>query len=160
MFSGTVWHDSDFDDTPDAGERLLAGWTVTLLRDGEPAIAVQTDVDGNYVMSAVPPNYLNGVEYSLVFSAPGAGARTALLGQADSEFTDVLQRIDEVIVQGGSILQNLNLPIDPNGVIYNSVARSPIANAIVTLVDALSGIAAVSGDCFDDPGQQDQATSG
>jgi len=157
ILSGTVWHDFDFDDTPDAGERLLEGWTVTLLRNDQPIRNTATDVDGNYVMSAVAPNYLSGETYALQFSAPGAGLRTALLGQTDSDFTDGLQRIDDIVVTSGSNLLALNLPIDPNGVIYDSVTRSPIAGATVTLVDAGSG-SLVASDCFDDPAQQDQVT--
>jgi uncharacterized repeat protein (TIGR01451 family) len=157
MLSGTVWHDSDFDDTPDAGERLLEGWTVTLFRDDQPIRARLTDADGNYVINGVPPNYLSEQTYSLVFSAPGAGPRTARLGQASSEFTNGLQRIEEIVVQDGSNLQDLNLPIDPNGVVYDSVTRSPIANVAITLVDAVSG-AEVPSACFDDPAQQGQVT--
>jgi len=157
ILSGTVWHDSDFTNTPNPGERLLEGWTVTLLRDGQPIRSMLTDVDGNFAMLSVMPNYLNGEQYSLMFRAPGAGLRTALLGQTDSDFTDGLQRIDDIVVQGGSNLRDLNLPIDPNGVIYDSITRAPIANAIVTLVDARIG-AAVPGRCFDDPTQQDQVT--
>ncbi len=157
ILSGTVWHDADFTNTLNPGERLLEGWTVTLLRDGQPIRSMLTDVDGNYVMTSVMPNYLNGEQYAIVFSAPGASLRTALLGQTDSDFTDGLQRIDDIIVQGGSNLRDLNLPIDPNGVIYDSIARTPIANAIVTLVDARVGTP-VPASCFDDPTQQDQVT--
>jgi len=157
MLSGAVWHDSDYTNTFQANERPLAGWTVTLLRDGQPIRSMLTDVDGNYVMVGVQPNYLNGQEYALQFSAPGAGSRTALLGQTDSDFTDGLQRIDDIIVQGGSNLRDLNLPIDPNGVVYDSVARSPINGAVLTLVDARSSVA-VPGACFDDPRQQGQVT--
>ena len=139
ILSGTIWHDSDFDDTPDAAERVLEGWTVTLHLNDQPIRSVMTDVDGNFLMIGVAPNYYqNGEEYSLQFSAPGAGVRTASVGQTDSDFTDGLQRIDEIEVTSGSNLRALNLPIDPNGFIYDSVARSPIANAVVTLVDARS----------------------
>jgi uncharacterized repeat protein (TIGR01451 family)/fimbrial isopeptide formation D2 family protein len=157
MLSGAVWHDADFSNTLTTGERVLEGWTVTLLVDGQPGRSVLTDADGNYSISSVMPNYLNGLQYALLFSAPGAGARTALLGEADSDFTDGLQRIDDIVVQGGSNLRDLNLPIDPNGVIYDSVARTPIANAVVTLVDPRNG-AALPPRCFDDPAQQDQVT--
>jgi uncharacterized repeat protein (TIGR01451 family) len=157
ILTGTAWHDADFDNTLDSGERLLEGWTVTLLRDGDPIRTAPTDAAGIFAMAAVPPNYLSGQEYSLVFSAPGAGGRTALLGQADSAFTDGLQRIDEIVVQAGGIVEDLNLPIDPDGVIYDSIARSPISNAVVSLVDARSG-APVPRRCFDDRDQQDQVT--
>jgi len=159
ILSGAVWHDADFTNTLTAGERVLEGWTVTLYVDGQPNRSIQTDIDGNYVMSNVMPNYLNGQQYALVFSAPGAVATTALLGETDSDFTDGLQRIDDIIVQGGSNLRDLNLPIDPNGVIYDSIARAPIANAVVTLVDPRNGLNLPTA-CFDDPAQQGQVTLG
>ena len=59
--------------------------------------------------------------------------------------------------QAGGIVENLNLPIDPDGVIYDSIARLPISNAVVSLVDARSGVP-VPRRCFDDRDQQDQAT--
>jgi uncharacterized repeat protein (TIGR01451 family) len=155
--SGTVWHDANFNDIHDPEERLLEGWSVTLYRDDRPIQARLTDADGNYVIGGVQPNYLGDEVYSLVFSAPGAGGRTGLLGRAYSDFTNELQKIDEIVVQDGNNLQNLNLPIDPNGVVYDALTRAPIANVTVTLVDALSGVA-LPGNCFDDPGQQGQVT--
>jgi uncharacterized repeat protein (TIGR01451 family) len=157
IVSGSAWHDADFTNTFSAGERPLEGWTVTLTRDGQPIRSVLTDVDGNYSLIGVVPNYLNGHQYALVFSAPGAGSRTALLGETDSDFTNGLQRIDDIVVQGGSNLRDLNLPIDPNGVVYDSIARTPVPNATVTLVDARSGTA-LPASCFDDPTQQNQVT--
>jgi uncharacterized repeat protein (TIGR01451 family) len=157
MLSGNVWHDADHDDTPDGVERPLEGWTVELLRDDQPIRSMLTDVDGNYVITNATPNYVSGEIYSLRFSVPGAVSTTALLGQTDSDFTDGLQRIDDIVVTPGSNLLALNMPVDPNGVIYDSVARSPIAGATVTLIDVRNG-APVPGTCFDDPNQQDQVT--
>ena len=68
--------------------------------------------------------------------APGAGANTAKLGRAHSIFTNDLQRITDIVVQPGSNLQNLNLPIEPNGVVYNTIARTPIAGATLTMLNA------------------------
>ena len=157
LLSGNVWHDADHDNTPDSIEQPLEVWTVELLRDDQAVRSVLTDADGNYVLAGVPPNYLTGETYSLRFSAPGAGLRTALLGLTDSDFTDELQRIDDIVVTDGSNLLALNMPVDPNGVIYDSVTRAPISGATVTLVDARNGAPAPSA-CFDDPTQQDQVT--
>ena len=71
--------------------------------------------------------------------ATGSGAvavALAIAGVAASPFTNGMQRITNVVVRSGANLQGLNLPIDPNGVIYNSVARTPVAGATVTLLDA------------------------
>lgn len=157
MLSGNVWHDADHDDTPDGLERPLEAWTVELLLDDQPVRSMLTDIDGNYLFAGVVPNYTAGETYSLRFSAPGAGVRTALMGTTDSDFTDGMQRIDDIDVQEGSNLLALNMPVDPNGVIYDSVARSPIAGATVSLVDVRNG-AAVPSSCFDDPNQQGQVT--
>lgn len=157
VLAGTVWHDADFDNALDGLERLLADWTVRLYRNGNLAHTTLTDADGNYRMVGVPPNYQMDEPYSLVFSAPGAGSTTATLGVADSDFSNYLQRIDNIVVSEGSNLRNLNLPIDPDGVVYDALSRSPIAGAILTLVDAASG-APIADDCLDDPAQQDQVT--
>ena len=158
MLSGTVWHDADFDDTLDGTERLLEGWTVELLMNGQPIRTVNTAADGTFVMAGVVPNYLTPNQYSLRYSAPGAGPRTAALGLTDSDFTDYLQRIDDIVVTAGSNLLALNLPIDPNGVVYDAIARSPIAGATVTLFDA-GGVSPIPATCFDDVVQQDQVTT-
>ncbi len=157
MLSGNVWHDADHDNTPGGLERPLEGWSVELLFDEQPIRSTLTDVDGDYLIVGVPPNYVPGETYSLRFSAPGAGIRTALLGATDSDFTDGQQRIDEIDVQEGSNLLALNMPVDPNGVIYDSVARTPVAGATVTLVDVRNGVPLPSS-CFDDPNHQNQVT--
>jgi len=159
ILSGNVFHDADHDNSPDLAEQPLEGWTVELLRDDQPIRNVQSDADGNYVINGVPPNYLNGEAYSIRFSAPGAGMRSAMMGVTDSDFTDGQQRIDDIVVQGGSNLRQLNMPVDPNGVVYNSVARTPVGGATVTMVYARSA-QALPADCFDDPNQQGQVTVG
>ena len=159
MLSGYVWHDADHTNTFGAAEIPLEGWTVELLRNDQPIRSMLTDADGYYLFSNVVPNFPMLFEYSLRFSAPGAGPTTALLGETDSDFTDGQQRIDEIEVQEGSNLLGLNMPVDPNGVVYDSVVRTPVAGARVTLVDVRNGLT-LPADCFDDPNQQGQVTVG
>jgi len=157
VLNGSAWHDADFDDIRDAGERALVGWAVDLYRDNVLWNTVLTDANGDYRIIGVEPNDLNGVAYELRFRAPGAGAATAMLGRAASSFTNGLQRISGIVVPPGTNLQGLNLPIDPNGVVYNSSARVPVAGATLTLLNAGSA-SPVPASCLDDPAQQGQVT--
>src|SRR5688572_15407473 len=156
LINGRVWHDADFDDVFDANELALAGWDVELYLNDSLAHTARTAADGVYRMSGVEPNYATTDTYEMRFRRPGAGATTAMLGRADSEFTDDLQRITDIVVLSGSNLQNLNLPIDPNGIVYDAMTRTPIPGATVTLT-AASG-AALPSACFYDPNQQGQVT--
>jgi uncharacterized repeat protein (TIGR01451 family) len=157
LVSGRVWHDSDFDRVYDANEVALGGWDVELYWNGSLAHVARTAADGVYRMSGVVPNYATTDTYELRFRRPGAGPQTALLGRADSEFTNGLQQITDIIVLSGGNLQTLNLPIDPNGIVYDALGRTPIAGAIVSLVEPASG-ATLPSSCFDDPNQQGQVT--
>src|SRR5262249_23465663 len=138
-------------------EPRLQGWTVTLFRDGVQLQSVLTDVNGVYRFASVPPTDGTPDRYEVRFTAPGAGPNTAKLGKADSAFTNSLQRITDIAVPAGSILLNLNLPIGPNGVVYNSMTRAPIAGMTVFMLSA-GGRSPLPATCFDDPAQQGQIT--
>ncbi|HZN13576.1 MAG TPA: SdrD B-like domain-containing protein, partial [Acidimicrobiales bacterium] len=159
--SGSAWHDTNFDNVRDVGEGALAGWTVELYRNGSLWNTVLTDANGDYRFNAVDPNDTTGVQYEIRFRALGAGPNTASLGRADSPFTNGLQRISAIIVASGANQQGLNLPIDPNGVVYNSMARVPVPGATLTLLNAGTGLP-LPASCFGDPGdngaQQGQIT--
>ena len=157
LLNGRVWHDADFDAIADDSERKLEGWLVELYRNDVLAHAARTAADGIYRMSGIVPNYGTTDKYELRFKRPGAAATSAMLGRAHSDFTNGLQRISDIVVLSGGNLQNLDLPIDPNGVIYDSLARVAIAGATVTLLQAGSE-AAVPASCFYDSAQQDQVT--
>jgi uncharacterized repeat protein (TIGR01451 family) len=161
VLSGSAWHDADFDDVRDPSERALAGWTVELYRNGLLWDSVLTDANGDYRLTNVDPNDTNGVQYEVRFRAPGAGPNTAMLGRAASPFTNGLQWISGIVVPPGINVQGLNLPIDPNGVVYNSMARVPVPGATLRLLNAGSG-SPLPASCFGDPGdngaQQGQVT--
>src|SRR5438132_1163488 len=153
--NGTAWLDANFNKIADPGEPLLQGWTVGLYLNGALVQSVVTDVNGVYRFSNMPPTDGTANRYELRFTAPGAGPNTAKLGKADSAFTNLLQRITNIAVPSGSNLQNLNLPIGPNGVVYNSMTRAPIAGATLKM---LHGSTPLPTTCFDDPAQQSQIT--
>ncbi|MGB8130233.1 MAG: hypothetical protein WCG81_10615 [Candidatus Angelobacter sp.] len=153
--NGTAWLDANFNKAPDTGEPLLQGWTVALFLNGVQLQSALTDVNGVYRLTNVAPTDGTSNRYELRFSAPGAGPNTAKLGIADSTFTNSLQRITGITVPSNSNVQNLNLPIAPNGVVYNSSTRAPIPGATLTMLRAGTPLPA---SCFDDTAQQNQIT--
>ena len=155
--NGSVWHDSNFDDVIDPGESLLESWTVEIYRNGAFFDSVQTDASGNYSISGLAANNLSGDNYQLRFVAPNSGPNTASLGYASSGFTNESQRISNISVASGNNALNLNLPIEPNGVVYDSILRVPVVGATLTLLQSANGLA-LPGSCFDDPVQQNQIT--
>jgi uncharacterized repeat protein (TIGR01451 family) len=157
ILNGIAFHDADFDNTQDPGEPPLVGWTVDVYRGNQLVASVVTDSNGAYHVIGLQPNDAGGATYELRFSAPGAIATTAALGIPTSPFTNGEQRITNIVVSSGANLQNLDLPIEPNGVVYNSVARAPVVGATLTMLDAVSGTP-LPASCFNDPAQQGQVT--
>ena len=156
ILNGRAWHDANFNDVVDATERVLEGWTVELYRNDTLAYSATTDATGVYRISGVTANYQT---HGQVRAAIHRARRRRPNGEARPRATrrsrNDLQRIYDIVVQPGSNLQNLNLPIEPNGVVYNSMSRAPIPGATVTMVQAGSRTA-LPASCFDDPAQQGQ----
>jgi uncharacterized repeat protein (TIGR01451 family) len=157
VMNGSAWYDANFDTVQDSRERALAGWTVELYSNNQLSQSAQTDANGAYRITGVVPNDTTGVRYELRFRAPGAGPNTAMLGRTASPFTNGLQRISDIVVTSGASLEGLNLPIHPNGVIYDTMARTPVAATTLTLMDGRSAVALPAA-CFDDAAQQGQIT--
>ena len=159
IFNGNVWHDANLNRICDTTtETLLEGWSVALYRNSQLVTTVLTDASGAYRISGLVPNAGTTEPYELRFLAAGAGPNTASLGMADSAFSNGPQRISAITVASGGYLQDLNLPLWPNGAAYNSVAREPVAGVRLTLLNAATGTPLPS-QCFDDPNQQDQITA-
>jgi len=157
--NGNVWHDASLDLIFDGSEQALAGWSVELYRNSALLTTVLTDAGGAYRINSLPPNQGTPNHYELRFRAPGAGPSTASLGYADSVFTNAPQRISDIVVASGNNLQNLNLPVQPNGVVYDSVVRTPVSGARLRLLNAASSTLLPS-ECFPDNSvQQNQITT-
>jgi uncharacterized repeat protein (TIGR01451 family) len=154
----SAWHDANLDRIYDSSEHRLQGWSVALYHNSQLVTTVTTDVNGVYRLSGLLPNQGTADLYELRFSARGAGPNAAAQGYADSAFTDGPHRISDIVVASGANLQSLNLPIWPNGTVYNSVVRVPIAGARLALLNAATG-GALPSQCFDDPAQQNQVTA-
>ncbi len=155
--NGHVWHDANFNNLADTGELNLSGWSVNVYRGSTLLGVVTTDANGLYVVQGLTPVVLQADRYDLKFLAPAAVATTAKLGKASSAFFNGLQEISGVSAGSGSNLQNLNLPIDPDGVVYNAILRTAATGATLTMYPAGSSTPLPS-TCFDDPAQQGQVT--
>jgi uncharacterized repeat protein (TIGR01451 family) len=159
VLNGNVWHDADFDTLFDSTtESSQESWDVDLYLDGSHIATTTTDDSGAYQFSGlIPSAYVSGL-YSLKFSAPDAGANTATLGYASSAYTNGLQSISAISVTAGAYLQNLDMPLWPNGTVYDSVTRTAIEGATLSLYNSSSNTRLPSS-CFDDPTQQGQVTT-
>ncbi|WP_346837319.1 isopeptide-forming domain-containing fimbrial protein [Microbulbifer sp. SAOS-129_SWC] len=160
--SGYLWHDVNFNEQLDGNERPLQNWSVALYFNNALQETVQSDENGFFQFSGLLPNSTSsatagGASYQLRYSAPGAGASTASLGNGSSDFSNGPQQISDIYIGSGTNLQNLNLPLTPNGVVYDAVQRQPVAGAIVTMLSARTG-QALPERCFDDDKQQNQVT--
>jgi len=157
--NGRVWHDANFNDSYDSGERALENWSVQVYFKNNLIGTVSTDSSGQYQIPSLPDNYLTADRYELRFVAPGAVATSAKLGTttAPLPFVTGMHAISNIILYPSTNVLNLNLPIDPDGVVYNSVMRTPVPGTSLTLVNAATNNALPTS-CFDDPAQQGQVT--
>ena len=161
--NGVVWHNVNFDTTVDGGESPMQGWFVDVYNNSVLQGTVQTDANGIYQI-LVPPNTVSGIPYELTFRSPGAVGTPASLGNTTlpvppgptDTFITGPQKLTNIIVNPG-VYSEMNLPIEPNGVVYNSVMRTPVAGSTLTMVQASTGIE-LPDSCFDDVAQQGQVT--
>lgn len=156
--SGQVWSDTDFSNDVGADEMLLQDWRVELYRNNGLLGSTLTDANGMFLLSGVPSNLPTGDAYELRYFAPGAGANTASLGTTDSAFTPGPQQITDIFAASGASLQNLNLPRQANGVVYDSILRTPVAGVRLTMINQTRSNQELSANCFTDTKQQNQVT--
>ncbi len=156
--SGQVWSDTDFSNDVGADEVLLQDWRVELYRNNVLLGSTSTGANGMFLLSGVPSNLPTGDAYELRYFAPGAGANTASLGTTDSAFTPGPQQITDIFAASGASLQNLNLPRQANGVVYDSILRTSVAGVRLTMINQTRSNQELSANCFTDTKQQNQVT--
>ena len=114
---GTVWLDADRDGQVGFDEDRKAGWSLQLLNAiGDVVATTTTDADGNYLFQDLIP-----------------GVYTVELFNENGVFIDSAQTQGPVFA-GETVL--LPLPVDPSGVVYDSIARVPVEGVTLNLVNA------------------------
>jgi uncharacterized repeat protein (TIGR01451 family) len=136
--TGTVFQDMDGNRAKDPTDPRQPNWLVEIVRDGVVVATVRTDANGNYRVSDLPL----GAGYSVIFRHPTSNV--------------VYGRTDGVTLNPGITAVDLDRPIDPSGVVYDSVARTAIAGARLSIVDANGALLPVA--CLLDASQQSQIT--
>ncbi|MDG1233722.1 MAG: OmpA family protein [Pseudomonadales bacterium] len=116
---GTLWEDSDGDGQYAEGiEEALLGWSVEITDlEGNVITTIETGDDGYYSVPIVPPG-----PYVANFYSP----------------TGVLSGQKRGIASSTTIL-DLSFPVDPRGVIYDSLTRQPINEVQLFFVNSGSG---------------------
>ena len=139
IVSGYVWMDRAHTRVRPQDGTLegVRDWTVTLSQDGKTICTVQSDARGFYQFDNLHcPGYEasglpSGSGYEIRFTkdgnrlpnvaSSGGGAGVASGGA-----------IRNLTLHDGDDLTEQNLPLDPSGVVYDSVSRLPLAGAVVT----------------------------
>ncbi len=138
--SGTVYDDRNGNQSLEGSERRRDGWIVEIVRNGVVVGTTTTDASGNYRLDGL----LSGAGYSVQFRNPDNNVVYRIIGN--------------VTLANNAELANQNLPIDPSGVVYDSITRAPVRNAIVSLL-APNGTPLPAA-CFVSASQQAQSTDG
>ena len=143
--SGHIWRDLDHDRVFDPGEPPVAGWKVELVNGGTVFATATTDANGFYQMTNLQP----GAGYEIRFREPLHGAifGAAVPNETGAGYTNGV--VDPAANPAGAdtssgILKGLtlspgqnvpqqSLPLDPAGVVYDSLTRLPVSGATVTI---------------------------
>ena len=99
----------------DDPNKTYAGWTVEIVKNGLVVATTITDANSGYLFEGLQP----GPGYEIRFRHPESNA--------------VFGVIENVTLAANTVLPDQNLPLDPSGVVYDSVTRQPVPGAIVTL---------------------------
>jgi uncharacterized repeat protein (TIGR01451 family) len=144
QLEGHVWLDSDHDRTLDSNEQRKQGWIVELLLNNQLMQTTTTDESGNYRFTGIAP----GSGYQVQFRNP---VNDALFGSARPNETGASVTegvvsptnpagartsggvLSGLTLQPGANVQQQSLPLDPAGVVYDSVRRVPVENATVRI---------------------------
>lgn len=133
--SGRVFFDGNHNrqDDENSGQ---SGWTVQLVQRGDATdflhmttiATALTDAKGDYQFKGLSPG-----TYEVIFRHPDGGivyGKPISSGNAGN--TD-FGTIRGIVLNAGDDVIAQNLPLDPSGVVYDAITRTPVAGAVVAI---------------------------
>jgi uncharacterized repeat protein (TIGR01451 family) len=142
--SGQVWLDlsHNFQNSGDPG---VAAIVVQILNaNGNVVATTTTNAHGNYVIGGLTPgpgyqvrfkDPLTGAYYGRPVSRDPAGGNDPTAAPGTGVVANGI--IQNITVPGrNGVLTNQSLPLDPGGIVYDSVARLPVAGALMQILGA------------------------
>ena len=133
--SGNVWHNTiTRDTTQQPGEPGLEGWVIQAVRGGVVVASAVTDANGHYSLTGLPPTTNAGETYELVFRHPVSLAQYGNPVSTEPGVDLSRHTIANLTLNPGQNIVDQNLPLDPSGVVYDSVTRLPVSGATVSFV--------------------------
>lgn len=134
-FSGKAWYNSvTRDQVQQPGESGLVGWRVEVAQSGVVLGTATSAADGTWTVSGLPAGsgyeirYLHPIN-SAVYGTPVSQDT----GYVDSTPNYTAKTIANMVLRSGGNVVEQNLPIDPSGVVYNSITRALVSGATVSI---------------------------
>ena len=134
-FSGRVWYNSiTRDQTQQPGEPGLAGWRVEIVQGSVVRGTAISAADGTWTVSGLAA----GSNYEIRYRHPVNSAVYGSPVSQDPGYTDstpdyTAHTIANLTLRSGGNVVQQNLPIDPSGVVYNSITRAVVSGATVSI---------------------------
>lgn len=141
---GSVWRDINHDRIFNPGEPTVEGWLIELLLGDVVVASDATNASGEYQFIDVAP----GSGYEVRFREPttgviwgggvpnetGAVFASGVTGPNNPGGADIQMRtLTGITLLSGANIIGQSLPLDPSGVVYDSITRQPVAGARVTI---------------------------
>ncbi|MCC6171477.1 MAG: DUF11 domain-containing protein, partial [Gammaproteobacteria bacterium] len=134
--TGSVWRDLDSDRRRDGGEPGLAGWRIDLLSPTSGAVlaSAASTATGEYSVANVVP----AQTYRVRFTSPngvvyGVGVNGENDNPQENSTLNAAQRTLEIRPTPGATLSQQSLPVDPQGIVFDTLTRQPLAGAGVAI---------------------------
>lgn len=141
--NGHVWYDLNHNNIRESSEEYKSGWTVNLTLNGKIVATTTTNNEGYYSFNNIPTGTGYGIDFinenniafgGAVTNETGDIVQNGTVSQANPGGASIIDgRITNLTIQPNGTIPNQSLPVDPSGVVYDSVLRKTVGNALVTI---------------------------